>query len=130
MAFPAPIFVAGDWLAVWIFPTIMAVVFGLLFRDPLISGSGDRRPLFQRFASTFVLYASVWIPFKIVSDAVERGAVAQGFSSAASWGWGFGAGLVSGFVFFLALMAVSATMKPVEAWLGFNRNPFKGAGKS
>lgn len=128
MAFPTPIFGAEDWLAVWIFPTIMAVAFGVFMRDRGGVEGGDRRPLVQRLVSNFVLYASVWIPFQIIGDAIERGAEAQGFDAPA--GWGFGVGLASGVIVFLVLLAVAARMKPVQDWLGYNRNPFKSAGKS
>lgn len=130
MAFPTPIFGAEDWLAVWIFPTIMAIAFGVFMRDRGVVAGGDRRPLIQRFVSNFVLYASVWIPFQIVGDAIERGAAAQGFTSGAAWGWGFGVGLASGVIVFLVLLAVAARVTPVQQWLGYDRNPFKSAGKS
>ncbi len=128
MAFPTPIFAVEDWSAVWVFPVIMAVAFGVFVRKRDVVAGEVRRPALQRFLSNFLLYGSVWIPFKVFGDAIERGAAAQGFDLPA--GWGFGVGLLAGVVVFLALMAVSARVEPVQSWLGYNRNPFKSAGKS
>ncbi|WP_372707240.1 hypothetical protein [Brevundimonas sp.] len=124
MAFPIPIFALEDWAAVWVFPLIMAVVFGVFLRDRDVIKGGDRRPMVRRFLPNFVLYASIWIPFQIISDAVERGAEAQGFDSPGLLG--FGIGLSSGLVVFFALVAIA----PVRSWLGYKRNPFESAGKS
>ena len=128
MTFPTPIFAADDWLAVWMWPAIMALAFGVFARDRDVVQGGDRRPLATRFLASFVLYGSVWIPFQVISDAITRGAEAQGFDSPA--GWGFGIGLACGVIAFLALLAVAAKAQPIQTWLGFGRNPFKSAGKS
>ncbi len=128
MTFPIPIFAAEDWLTVWIFPTIMAIAFGVFFRDRNVLPTRDRRPLPQRFLSNFVLYASVWIPFQVIRDAIQRGAEVQGFASPANWG--FGVGFASGLIAFLALTAVAVLMRPFGDWLGYDRNPFKSASKS
>lgn len=128
MGFPIPIFALDDWAIVWVFPAIMALVFGVFVRDRDVVEGGDRRPVMQRFLSNFVVYGSVWVPFQVVGDAIERGATAQGVGSPVLWG--FGTGLASGLVAFVALMAVAATTEPVGSWLSFKRNPFKSAGKS
>jgi hypothetical protein len=127
MAFPLPVFALTDWATVLVFPVIMAVAFGVFMPGRSIQ-AGDRRPAARRFVSSFLLYGSVWIPFQIIGDAIERGARAQGFDSPAVWG--FGVGLASGLIACLALMAISASVRPVHAWLGYDRNPFKSAGKS
>lgn len=128
MAFPTPIFALQDWSDVWVFPVIMGVAFGVFARNRGVVEGADGRPMPQRFLSTFILFGSVWIPFKVFGDAIERGAAAQGFDSPA--GWGFGLGLLAGVIVFFALMAVSARIEPIHNWLGYNRNPFKSAGKS
>lgn len=128
MAFPTPIFAIQDWSSVWVFPMIMAVLFGLFKWDRDAILGGDRRPALQRVLANFILYGSVWIPFKVFGAAIERGAAAEGFGSPE--GWRFGLGLLMGLIVFFVLMAVSATVEPVQNWLGYNRNPFKSAGKS
>ncbi|MFN3668518.1 MAG: hypothetical protein ACK4VY_04375 [Brevundimonas sp.] len=128
MAFPIPVFAIDDWATVLVFPTIMAVAFGVFMPERGGDPASGRRPAAQRFVSSFLLYGSVWIPFQIIGDAVERGARAQGFDSPGVWG--FGVGLTSGLIVCLALLAISASMRPVHAWLGYGRNPFKSAGKS
>ena len=128
MAFPVPVFALDDWSTVFVFPVIMAVAFGVFMPGRGGARAEDRHPAVQRFVSSFLLYGSVWIPFQIIGDAVDRGARAQGFDSPGVWG--FGVGLASGLIVCLALLAVSASMTPVQAWLGYDRNPFKSAGKS
>lgn len=128
MAFPVPVFGLEDWATVWVFPAIMALAFGVFMPGRFGLQAGERHPPVQRFVSSFLLYGSVWIPFQIIGDAIERGARAQGFDSPGVWG--FGVGLASGLIVCLALMALSARMTSVHAWLGYDRNPFKIAGKS
>ena len=125
MAFPVPMFAAADWLDVWLWPTIMAVTFSLFLRGRHEEGAEPPRPLHHRLVVNFIIFASVWIPFQIVGDAIERGGHTQGVAWPVAWG--FGVGLVAMLVTFGTLLMIAIKVEAVGNWLGFNR---KRAGKA
>jgi len=128
MMVPTPIFALEDWALVWLWPTLMAIVFGVFVRDRDVIKGGDRRPMIHRFLSSFVLFASLWIPCWIVSNAIGRGAEAQAQAQGIGWSfvWGFGTGVVAMVLAFTVLLTLSRKIPSFGLWLGLNPRFLKG----
>ena len=126
MMVPTPIFALEDWALVWLWPTLMAIVFGVFVRDRDVIKGGDRRPMIHRFLSSFVLFASLWIPCWIVSNAIGRGAEAQAQGIGWSFVWGFGTGVVAMVLAFTVLLTLSRKIPSFGLWLGLNPRFLKG----
>ncbi|MFY7852252.1 hypothetical protein [Brevundimonas sp.] len=118
MSIPTPAFAPEDWTFVWVWPVLMALIFGVVLRGRDLVPGGDRRPVLARFLSSFALFAVLWIPAQLMWKAVERGADAGGQAWPVAWGIG-SAALTMAATFAVFLFAVSR-------WSGARRFFFSG----
>ena len=106
MSIPTPIFALEDWTLVWVWPVLMALIFGVIVRDRDLVPGGDRRSVLARFLSSLALFAVLWVPSQIIWKAVERGAEAGDQAWPVAWGIGSGI-LTMAAAFAVLLLAVS-----------------------